>query len=148
MGHSSVSSSTSVARSSRGVDAQHLAARSARLFDVPARSGLRPGDLDINTSAHHDASMRTTLTLEEDVAIRLSERAKLTGASFKQVVNETLRAGLQHAEKPAPPSPAFHVTPKAAGFRPGVDVRRLNQLNDELEAETLVGAKVADQKSR
>ncbi len=82
--------------------------------------------------------MRTTLTLEDDVARRLTERTRLTGASFKQVVNETLRAGLEGAEKPAPPLPPFRVIPKAAGFRPGVDVRRLNQLNDELEAEVML----------
>ena len=82
--------------------------------------------------------MRTTLTLDEDVAHRLSERTRLTGASFKQVVNETLRAGLQGSDKPASPLPPFVVTPKAGGFRSGVDVRRLNQLNDELESERLL----------
>jgi hypothetical protein len=82
--------------------------------------------------------MRTTLTLDDDVAHRLSELSRLTGASFKQVVNETLRAGLQGAEKPAPSLPPFRVTPKAAGFRSGVDVRRLNQLNDELEGDRLL----------
>ncbi len=79
--------------------------------------------------------MRTTLTLDEDVAYRLGELTRMTGASFKQVVNETLRAGLQGAQKPAPSLPRFRVTPKAAGFRVGVDVRRLNQLNDELDTE-------------
>ncbi|HZF09157.1 MAG TPA: hypothetical protein VFE33_10235 [Thermoanaerobaculia bacterium] len=29
----------------------------------------------------------------------------------------------------------FRVTPKACGFRPGVDVLHLNRLNDELEME-------------
>lgn len=95
-------------------------------------------DLDISYDAHHDALMRTTLTLDEDVARYLTERTRLTGASFKQVVNDTLRAGLEGAEKPAAAPPPFRVTPKAAGFRPGVDVRRLNQLNDELEAERLL----------
>ncbi|HEY5520642.1 MAG TPA: hypothetical protein VIK08_08290 [Candidatus Limnocylindrales bacterium] len=82
--------------------------------------------------------MRTTLTLDEDVAHRLGELTRLTGASFKQVVNETLRAGLQVSDKPANPLPPFQVTPKAGGFRRGVDVRRLNQLNDELESEQLL----------
>ncbi len=82
--------------------------------------------------------MRTTLTLDEDVAHRLRELTRLTGASFKQPVNETLRAGLQGAQKPAPPLPPFRVTPKAGGFRSGVDVLRLNQLNDELESEALL----------
>ena len=38
--------------------------------------------------------MRTTLTLDEDVAHRLQEKARKSGASFKAVVNETLRLGL------------------------------------------------------
>jgi hypothetical protein len=82
--------------------------------------------------------MRTTVTLDEDVAHRLTERTRLTGASFKQVVNDTLRAGLDGSEKPAEPLPPFRVVPKAGGFRNGVDVRRLNQLNDELESERLL----------
>jgi len=34
------------------------------------------------------------LTLDEDVARRLQEKARKSGASFKAVVNETLRLGL------------------------------------------------------
>jgi len=33
--------------------------------------------------------------------------------------------------------PRFKITPKACGFQSGVDVLRLNQLNDELEMEEL-----------
>jgi hypothetical protein len=95
--------------------------------------------LDIIHNKHHDVAMRTTLTLDDDVADRLGELTRLTGASFKQVVNDTLRAGLQGSDKPAAPLPPFRVTPKAAGFRSGVDVRRLNQLNDELESERQLG---------
>jgi hypothetical protein len=97
--------------------------------------------LDINAVEHQDVSVRTTLTLDDDVARRLTERTRLTGASFKQVVNETLRAGLQGAEKPAAALPPFRVTPKPGGFRPGVDLRRLNQLNDELEIEAVSSAR-------
>ncbi len=82
--------------------------------------------------------MRTTLTLDDDLASRLRELGKLSGAPFKQVVNDTLRAGLRSGEKPAEPLPPFRVTPRAAGFRAGLDVRRLNQLNDELESEELL----------
>jgi hypothetical protein len=38
-------------------------------------------------------------------------------------------------EKPVTPLPSFKVIPKACGFRSGVDVLHLNQLNDELEME-------------
>ena len=83
--------------------------------------------------------MRTTLTLDDDVAHHLVERQRLTGESFKQVVNQTLRDGLQAGQQPAAGQPPFRVTPRAAGFRAGVDVRRLNQLNDELEADAFLG---------
>lgn len=79
--------------------------------------------------------MRTTLTLDDDVARRLQEKARHSGTSFKEVVNETLRQGLSRGEKPASPLPKFKVKAKARGFRSGVDVLRLNQLNDELEME-------------
>ena len=79
--------------------------------------------------------MRTTLTLDEDVAKQLQERARRSGESFKEVVNTTLRKGLRSGEKPASRLPRFEVTPRACGFRAGVDVLRLNQLNDELETE-------------
>jgi len=38
--------------------------------------------------------MRTTLTLDDDVAVRLERERKQRGQSFKEVVNDVLRAGL------------------------------------------------------
>ncbi|MCZ8131691.1 MAG: hypothetical protein O9284_10395 [Steroidobacteraceae bacterium] len=38
--------------------------------------------------------MRTTLTLDDDVAARLQAEARRTGKPFKTVVNEHLRLGL------------------------------------------------------
>lgn len=38
--------------------------------------------------------VRTTLTLEDDLAAALKERARTLGLSFKQVVNQTIRQGL------------------------------------------------------
>jgi hypothetical protein len=78
--------------------------------------------------------MRTTLTLDEDLAEQLHAMARRKGESFKQVVNSTLRRGLQ-GQKGGTSMPRFKVTPKACGFRSGVDVLRLNQLADELEVE-------------
>ena len=37
--------------------------------------------------------MRTTLTLDDDLAESLRERARLHDLPFKQVVNDTLRSG-------------------------------------------------------
>jgi len=45
--------------------------------------------------------MRTTLTLEKDVAARLAQTAKKRGLPFKTVVNDALRAGLAVLDRPA-----------------------------------------------
>jgi hypothetical protein len=78
--------------------------------------------------------MRTTLTLDDDLARQLHEISRRKGESFKEVINSTLRRGL-HGGKAVARLPRFKVTPKACGFQSGVDVLRLNQLNDELEME-------------
>jgi hypothetical protein len=78
--------------------------------------------------------MRTTLTLEPEVAARLKSEVRRTGRSFKVVVNEALKRGLGLMGRPARP-PRFKVRPHAFGFKPGIDLDRLNQLVDELEAE-------------
>ncbi|MGA2499126.1 MAG: DUF2191 domain-containing protein [Tepidisphaeraceae bacterium] len=39
--------------------------------------------------------MRTTLTIDDDIAIRLERLRKAKGASLKSVVNAALRAGVQ-----------------------------------------------------
>lgn len=49
--------------------------------------------------------MRTTITLDDDVAVELEKLRRKSGGTFKQVVNETLRAGL----RPAPRQPAERV---------------------------------------
>jgi hypothetical protein len=92
------------------------------------------GHLDINYSEHHDDSMRTTLTLDADVAARLELEMKRSGDGMKAVVNRALRLGLGMSDKPVRPRP-FEVEPHRFGIRPGTDLDRLNQLADELEAE-------------
>lgn len=44
--------------------------------------------------------MRTTLTLDEDVAALLEKTRRAKGLSFKQIVNEALRAGLRQLATP------------------------------------------------
>jgi hypothetical protein len=83
--------------------------------------------------------MRTTLTIDDDLAGLLKRRARELGLPFKEVVNRALRAGLGEQAKPR-----RHDTPKnishAFGFRPGIDLDKLNQLVDELEAEAYATA--------
>lgn len=81
--------------------------------------------------------MRTTLTLEYDVARRLEQERKQSGKGLKDLVNEALRFGLGIAGKPQSPPP-FKVEAHSFGFRPGLDPDRMNQLVDELEAEEVL----------
>ena len=77
--------------------------------------------------------MRTTITLDDDLAATLKARAHAEHRSFKAVLNEVLRRGL--AEVPATGRPTFTVEVHQARFLPGVDVEHLSALNDELEVE-------------
>lgn len=54
--------------------------------------------------------------------------------SFKDVVSRTLRAGLGEETKQRQ-QPVPKVIPHAFGFRPDINLDKLNQLADQLEAE-------------
>ncbi len=82
--------------------------------------------------------MRTTLTLDDDIADALRERARLTDTPFKRVVNDALRQGMSQGVGEAARL-EYRVVPKRGGFAPGVDPLRLNQLNDQLVAEEALG---------
>jgi hypothetical protein len=51
--------------------------------------------------------MRTTLTLDDDVAAMLLRVQKKTDATFKDVVNQALRHGLERMVHPGPAKPRF-----------------------------------------
>ena len=83
--------------------------------------------------------MRTTVTLEPDVAAKLKELAHRRRASFKETLNDVLRKGLTSQAGTAEPSERYVVEPHAGGFRPGIDPGKLNQLVDELEVDDFTG---------
>jgi len=83
--------------------------------------------------------MRTTLTLEDDLAERLKERARRRKISFKQAVNDAIRRGLMAPDHVGEPKPRYRVESFTSGFRPGVDPERLNQLVDDLEVRRFRG---------
>ncbi|HVR07291.1 MAG TPA: hypothetical protein VMW75_04535 [Thermoanaerobaculia bacterium] len=91
--------------------------------------------------------MRTTLTLDDDVAKQLREKSRRSGETWKAVVNETLRKGLRGGEKPSPPLPRFVVHAKARGFCPGIDILHLNRLDAELQTEEFL-RKEAERRSK
>ena len=81
--------------------------------------------------------MRTTLTLDPDVAARLNAEMARSDLALKSVVNDALRRGLKMPSKSARRS-AYAVKPLKLAFRPGIDPDKLNELADELETEVLV----------
>lgn len=82
--------------------------------------------------------MRTTLTLDDDVAAQLREEAERQRLPFKQVVNKVIRLGLRAGAVPARRTP-FRTPARALGLRPGIDPDKLGQLADDLEAHAFVG---------
>jgi len=79
--------------------------------------------------------MRTTLTLDDDVARLLAEEAHRTRTSVKQVVNTALRAALS---PPAAQRPPFRERVHHAELAPGLDLAGFNKLADELEDEAIM----------
>ena len=51
--------------------------------------------------------MRTTLTLDDDVAVLLRRLQKQRGLRFKELVNEALRVGIQRMEEEPRPAQPF-----------------------------------------
>jgi hypothetical protein len=60
--------------------------------------------------------MRTTLSLDDDVANLLNKEVRRSGQSFKSVVNRSLRLGLMAAKRPA--AKPFRVRPFDLGLPP------------------------------
>ncbi len=90
--------------------------------------------------------MRTTLTLEPDVAQKLKARVAEERITFKRAVNEALREGLR--ARPQKRRKPFRVEPFSLGLRPGIDPHKLNQLADELETQAMVDSLLRARKRR
>jgi hypothetical protein len=81
--------------------------------------------------------MRTTLTIDDGIARTLEELAHRSGKPFKQVVNETLRAGL--GATGARRSKPYRVQPAAlGGVLPGVNLDKALALADAIEDQELM----------
>ena len=82
--------------------------------------------------------MRTTLTLDPDVARMIEEEVHRVRRPVKQVVNDALRRGLTSAPR-RPALKPYRVRPHTARLLPGLDRGRLNALADDLEDAAIVG---------
>lgn len=76
--------------------------------------------------------MRTTLTLDDDVARLVQDEAERSGDSFKGTVNHLLRLGLTAARKPEKKK-RFVITPYPLGINPGGRYDSISELLEELE---------------
>ena len=79
--------------------------------------------------------MRTTLTIDDDLAGILQKMASKQGHSFKEVVNDLLRAGIASSGESVSRRKPIKVVTKQLGLKPGYDPGKLNQLVDELAVE-------------
>jgi plasmid stability protein len=76
--------------------------------------------------------VRTTLTLDEDVAAKLESEARRSGRSFKQVVNDLLRSAL-NARPAAERRRPFAVKARDLGLRRGLSYDSVSDLLEQVE---------------
>lgn len=77
--------------------------------------------------------MRTTLTLDEDVAAKLRAESSRAGRPFREIVNETLRRGLA-SRRSAARQQSFKVTARDLGnLKPGLSLDNVAELIEHVE---------------
>ncbi len=76
-------------------------------------------------------SIRTTVTLDDDVIQRVKRESRARGASFKETINDLLRAAL--LEKPKPRRKPFKIRAMNLGYRPGLNYDKIEQLIEYAE---------------
>ncbi len=87
----------------------------------------------------YDVFMRTTLTIDDELAAALRKKAYESGRSFKEVVNRVLKAGML-AERALPRSRSYRIKPVSlGGVLPGINVDKALRLADEIEDTEIAG---------
>jgi hypothetical protein len=77
--------------------------------------------------------MRTTLTLDEDVAAKLKAESRRAGRPFRDVVNETLRRGLASRRVTGQQRP-FKIKARDLGdLKPGLSLDNFAALIEQVE---------------
>ena len=76
--------------------------------------------------------MRTTLTLDDDVAAKLKAESRRAGRPFREIVNETLRRGLASRRAASPRKP-FKVRARDLGLKPGLSLDNVAELLEQVE---------------
>ena len=79
---------------------------------------------------HQD--VRTTLTIDDDVAAKINAEVRRSGKSFKEAVNEALRIGLSVQRDLKSVGP-FKVRARALGTRSGLNYDNIGELLEQIE---------------
>jgi hypothetical protein len=76
--------------------------------------------------------VRTTLTLDDDVATKVRREMARSGRSLKETINSLLRLSLNR--RPAPrPQARFKVAARSLGLRAGLSLDNLGDLLEQVE---------------
>lgn len=78
--------------------------------------------------------MRTTVTLDPDVEARLREVARERGISFKEALNNAIRAGLMTSRGVR----EYRTPARKLGLRPGVNLDKALQMAADIEDAEIV----------
>ncbi|MGC8991176.1 MAG: DUF2191 domain-containing protein [Verrucomicrobiia bacterium] len=78
--------------------------------------------------------MRTTLTLDPDVAAKAKQAAAKLRKPFKEIVNTALRIGLDKVMAP-PAAKLYRTKPRPLGLREGLSYDRVSDLLARAEGE-------------
>jgi len=77
--------------------------------------------------------MRTTLTLDDDVAAKLKVESRRAGRPFREIVNETLRRGLASRRLTSRRQP-FKIEARDLGnLKPGLSLDNVAELVEQVE---------------
>jgi hypothetical protein len=77
--------------------------------------------------------MRTTLTLDDDIAAKLKAEARRAGRPFREIVNETLRRGLASQRATSRRQPFTVETRDLGELAPGLSLDNIGELIEQIE---------------
>ena len=81
--------------------------------------------------------MRTTLTIDDDLAESIQRLRQKSGLSLRSVIANLLRQGLEH-QTPSMDQKCFVGPTFKMGFKAGLDPTHMNRLNDELDTQEVL----------
>jgi len=77
-------------------------------------------------------SVRTTLTIDDDIVAKINAEMRRSGKSFKETVNEALRTGLS-VQKELKSAKPFKVRARDMGTFPSLNYDNIGELLEQIE---------------